>query len=280
MQTHEAVHPASLEQRDHFIAAKGAVADGDVALLEVAAQLVKAADVMLAVVAGDEVAERAACQIQHADDAHHREPAAFGLAGGLGKLGLVLGGVHELDAGAVNGLEPMPVPELVAFDARLGEGFHTLVNLVEEAVRQALAGLAIAGGVEGWGRQAVGLVPGLDEGEGFGAGLVLLKDLGEPRPEDGDARKEPLAKVRRSLGEPVGGKDVVEEPAKIGDGGGQCLVAFGAENLQLTALLPPLKFRRETRQERGKFFHTRLNPECRVFHAHFRRPTALIPCHS
>jgi len=48
----------------------------------------------------------------------------------------------------------------------------------------------------------------------------------------------------------------------------------------LTALLAALKFRRETRQERGKFFHTLLNPECRVFHAHFSRSTALIPCHS
>src|SRR5690606_16064509 len=114
----------------------------------------------------------------------------------------------------------------------------------------------------------------------FGAGLVLFHNLRKPGPEDDRLGVNAFTLARGDRGKPIGGKDIVEERGEFRMGGVDGFGALLLENLKLTASPPPLKFRRKTRQEWGKFFHILPNPQCRVFQQLFRRRWALIPCHS
>jgi hypothetical protein len=79
----------------------------------------------------------------------------------------------------------------------------------------------------------------------------------------------PFANIRGDLKEPFRRENIVEENAKIGNGGTERGNALTTEDLQLTTALGTLKFRRETRQKWGQFFHTLPTSSCRVFHALF-----------
>ena len=93
-------------------------------------------------------------------------------------------------------------------------------------------------------------MPGFDQCHSVGTGLVPFKNLRDPRPKHGHLREAPLANVRGYFQKPFGGKNIMEESAQIGEGGAKRFDTLLAEDLQLTAALAPLKFRRKTRQER------------------------------
>ena len=150
----------------------------------------------------------------------------------------------------------MPVPEMVFLNTRFGMGLDLLVDPGKELIGEPLSRLAIAGGIVSRRLQAVVLEPGLNQGDGVGTGFVLFEDLRDPSPEHSHLGETPFANIRGDLKEPLGRKNIVEENAQIGDGATERGDTLTTEDLQLTTALRTLKFRRETRQKWGQFFHT------------------------
>ena len=132
------------DPRDVFIGAEGAVAEVDVALVDVFEQARGHPSVVFLEAAGFESFDSSMAEIDHADDAHDGEATADFLAGVLGVDRLVRRGVHQGDAGAVDGFENMSAPEVT----RLGAPFEDLPDLpvepVEKAVLDTLSGTAVS----------------------------------------------------------------------------------------------------------------------------------------
>jgi len=260
MQAHDTVRSARLEQAEHFKATEGPISDRNIPGLKVLPEFVEALDVVLTVGTGDKIGERSTGEIENSDDTHHRETATYGLGRGLQIFLLVLRRVHEFDAGSVDGLELMPAPEMMAFDARFSVVLDFFMDLCQELIGETPSCLTIAGGIVGRRAQPRVLIPRLDQRYGIGTRLILFKNLRDPCPEHRDLREATFANVRGDLKKPLSRKNVVEESTQIGDGGTERFDALFAEDLQLTAALRSLKLRRKTGQERGKFFHTLTYP--------------------
>ncbi len=90
------------------------------------------------------------------------------------------------------------------------------------------------------------------------AASVPSQDL--VRPIRGHLCNSPLANVSGYFQTKLNRRDIVEEIAQIGEGGAKLFDALFSADLELTAALAPLMFRRNTRKEWQGFFHTLPNP--------------------
>ena len=88
--------------------------------------------------------------VHQSNHAHNWKTAAWLLAGMLGIDGLIRNGVHERDAGAVEGFDEVTVPLLRTLDTLVERSDQVLVNAFKKVLTEALAGFAVATGVKGW----------------------------------------------------------------------------------------------------------------------------------
>ena len=165
---------------------------------------------MLAEATGLEAFDSSVAEVDHADDAHDGEAAAFFLAGMLGVGFLIFGGVHEGDFGSVDGFELVAAPEILGLDAGVEGLFDLLINLNEEGVFDPLSGAAVSAGVASGDWEVKDPAPRLNEAEAFGAAGVGFQELGQPCPEDGEVSKAALARGGVNFCKEGAGENVLE----------------------------------------------------------------------
>ena len=118
------------------------------------------------------------------------EAAAGLLGGGLGIFGLVVFGVVELEAAAVDGFDDMPPVGVLRADARIEVGVDPRSDGFEETELQPAPALAVAAGVSARAGQSGLLAPALDESHSLGEGGFVHEpggqDVGELQGVGGD----------------------------------------------------------------------------------------------
>ena len=185
VQAHEDVAFAfSDDARDEFVGTEGAVSQDEVAFINVLEQARGNACVVLGTLAGFKSSRSAVTEIDDANQAHEGKSTPCFLAAVLRVFQLIGRGIHEGDAGAVDGFEHVAPPSVASANA-LAEGLlNAFVNLVKIALTEASAGLAIGAGIAAGDRKLMGATPGLHEAHRFGATGIGFQNLCDPSPED------------------------------------------------------------------------------------------------
>jgi hypothetical protein len=186
MQAHDGVGPEPGDFAQVQVRAKAPIGQEHIGRLQVRPQLARQEQLVLVDVPLGEVEQRAAALAKEAHQFHLREAAAGLLAARLRPHGLIFRGLGHGGAGAVDDLDPPPLPALFGREIAFQLLGQMGADLRQHGVRQTEARLAIAAGFGG-GQRGFGifkLPPGGDPAQGIAAGGAAFEHLRQEGPED------------------------------------------------------------------------------------------------
>jgi hypothetical protein len=177
--------------------AKAAIGQKEVAGLQPLEKRARQGGFVLVLVAVDKVQERTAGQAKEADELEPGKTAAGLLLFGLGPELLVGWGIGHGNAGAIDDLDRVSLPEVVMGKVTLELLGEMGADVFEGAILQPGARLAIAPGLRAGSLRPAALEPGPSQHaqNGIAAGRTAFEHLREESPEGNQRRKDALTTI-------------------------------------------------------------------------------------